>query len=141
MAKTLHESFHEIINNVRRLNAAAIEVVSELNTNSFISEQKLRRLLTINAKTVQIFAIEKTQPGMGAYSKNELGDAFNVGALANSTENAMATFRDTMIGDLPTPDNNGLDINGNSTLLTVSTVAMPNLIDDINTLVIATGWA
>ena len=141
MPKTLHESFHEIINNIRRLNAAAIEVVSELNANSFISEQKLRRLLTINAKAVQVFAIEKTKTGMGAYSQNELGNSFNVGAVATLTENSMATFRDTMIADLPTPANNGLDINGDSTLLTISTAAMPNLIDDINTLIIATGWA
>ena len=141
MAKTLHESFHEIVNNIRRLNIAADEISAELTSNGNISEQKLRRLLTINAKAIQVFAAEKTSQGIAAYSQNELGASFNVGATATSTESAMQTFRDNMIADLPTASNNGLDAQGNSSLLVVTTAQIPTLLSGVNTLIAATDWA
>jgi len=141
MAKTLHESFHEIINNIRRLNIAADEISAELTANGNISEQKLRRLLAINAKAIQVFAAEKTAQGIGAYSQNELGASFDVGSTATSTESAMQTFRDNMIADLPTPVSNGLDAEGNSSLLVITTAQMPSLLSGVNALITATNWA
>jgi len=141
MAKTLHESFHEIVNIIRSLNIAAGEVSVEFVANGNISEQKLRRLLTINAKAVQVFASEKTKQGIGAYSQNELGVSFDVGATAVSTELAMQTFRGYMITNLPLPTNNGLDVEGNSSLLVITSVQMPSLLSEVNDLVTGTNWA
>ena len=141
MAKTLHESFHEIINGVRSLNTAADEVSAELTTSGNISEQKLRRLLAINAKAIQIVAAEKGKTGMGTYSKDELGSSFNIAAITTATESAMQTFRDAMIADLPISAGNGLDAEGNSTLLIVTTTQMPNLLSGVNTLITDTDWA
>jgi len=141
MAKTLHESFHEIVNIIRSLNIAANEVSLEFVGNGNISEQKLRRLLTINAKAVQVFAAEKTKQGMGAYSQNELGASFDVGATATSTESEMQSFKDYMIANLPVPVSNGLDAEGNSSLLIVTNVQMPSLLSNINNLIAETDWA
>lgn len=141
MPKTLHESFHEIINGVRSLNIAAVEIASEFSSGGVISDQKLRRLLAINAKAVQIIAAEKDKTGMGTYSKDELGSSFNVAATTGSTETAMIAFRDFMIANMPVPSTNGLDVQGNSSLLIVTNAQMPELLTEVNNLITGTNWA
>ena len=141
MPKTLHESFHEMIKSVRSLNISVDEVYAEFNLNGNISEQKLRRLLAINAKAIQVVAAEKNKTGMGTYSKDELGNAFNISAITTSTESAMQTFRDYMIENLPVQVNNGLDAEGNSTLLVVTNSQMASLLSNVNDLIAATDWA
>ena len=140
MAKTLHESFHEMVKSIRALNIAAVEVSTELSGGS-ISEQKLRRLLAINAEAIKVVSAEKSKTGLTTYSKNELGSSFNVAAVTSSTEAAAASFRDLMIADMPVPLNNGLDLQGNSSLLIVTNTQMPTLIAELNSLVANTDWA
>ena len=141
MPKTLHESFHEMIKSIRSLNIAAVEISSEFSGGGIISDQKLRRLLAINAKAIQVVAAEKSKTGMGTYSKDELGSSFNVAAVTGSTEAVMQTFRDFMIANMPAPLNNGLDAQGNSSLLTVSNSQMPELLTEVNNLIAGTNWA
>jgi len=141
MPKTLHESFHEMIKSVRSLNIAAVEISSEFSGGGVISDQKLRRLLAINAKAIQVLAVEKSKTGMGTYSKDELGSSFNVAAVTTATESAMTIFKDFMIANMPTPLNNGLDANGNSSLLTVTNAQMPELLTEVNNLIAGTDWA
>ena len=140
MAKTLSEAFHEIVKDIRRLNIEAEGVSAEVTANSTISQQKLRRLLTLNADTYDTIMSNKVIPGIAAYASDQLGGV-NIGALATSTESAMTTYRDYMIANLPAPSDNGLDANGRSTNLQVTTTDMPTLVSQINALIAATEWA
>ena len=140
MAKTLSEAFHEIVKDIRRLNIEAEGASAEVTANSTISQQKLRRLLTLNADTYDTIMSNKVIPGIAAYASDQLGGV-NIGALATSTESAMTTYRDYMIANLPTPSDNGLDANGRSTNLQVTTTDMPTLVSQINALIAATEWA
>jgi len=140
MAKTLSEAFHEVVTEVRRLNVEADSIVAELGANSFISQQKLRRLLTLNADTYDTILANQTLTGLGQYASDQLG-GINIGAVAASTRTAMTTYRDYMIANLPMPSDNGLDTNGRSTNLQVTTTDMPDLVTQINSLIAATEWA
>ena len=140
MAKTLSEAFHEIVKDIRRLNIEAEGASAEVTANSTISQQKLRRLLTLNADTYDTIMSNKVIPGIAAYASDQLGGV-NIGALATSTESAMTTYRDYMIANLPAPSDNGLDANGRSTNLQVTTTDMPTLVSQINALIAATEWA
>jgi len=139
MAQTLSEAFHDMLRHIRALNIAVEEVALEFDANNQITEQKLRRVMTMNADTYDQIQQKKAISGMGPYASAQL-TGLDLSVIAPSTQAAMIAFRNYGVANTPIPVDNGYDAAGRTVNRNVTILQMPDLSDELNALKVATDW-